>query len=85
LVPPPGKQDGEHPVAPGHGLPDDLSVICVSRDDCDLRFEFVEFRDALLPADANDFISALQRMLHHVSAKFAGCSDDTDFHILLLS
>ena len=46
----------------------------------DASLERVELADALLPADGDDLVAPVERVLHHVLAELPGGPDDADPH-----
>src|SRR5690606_32070556 len=71
-------QDGENPVAPGDRLPDHLAVVGRPRHDGDAALELLELLDALLPADADDLVAAVEAVADHVAPQLARRPDDAD-------
>ena len=70
----------EHAVAPLDRPPDHVAVVRLAGDDRDPVPEVVELADALLPADADDLVAALERVPDHVAAELPGRADDADLH-----
>lgn len=75
----PWNEDGQHAVTTFDRSFNDLPVIRGARNDGNLVFESVELFHASFPADADDIITPIERMLNHVLAEFSGCSDNADF------
>src|SRR5512132_3729532 len=57
-----------------------LGVVRRSRNDADLPLEGIELADALLPADGDDLVAALECVPNHVPAELPRGADDTDPH-----
>ena len=55
----PGGEHGQHAVAAGDRLADDVAVVCGTRQDRDAVLEAVELADALLAADTDDLVAAV--------------------------
>jgi hypothetical protein len=79
-VDPARDEHDEHPVAPRDGAPDDVGVVRGSGDDRDTPLELVELPNALLPAHADNLVSPIERVLHHVLPELPGSADDADPH-----
>ena len=78
MVHPPRHEDDEHAVAPRNRLLDDLSVVCRSAVEFDPIGELVELRDALLAADADHLVSAIEGVSHHVAPELSGGADNAN-------
>lgn len=77
----PGHQYRQHSIAALDSAPDDVTIVCRPRDDGNSILQIVELVDALLPANSDYLVAALQRMLRHVPAELAGDADDANlFH-----
>jgi len=81
-VHPPGREHDQHAVATGDRAPDDLTVVGRPRADGDAVAEAVQLVNALLPADSDDLVPAVERVLGHVLPELA---DDADLHRFLLA
>src|SRR5947207_3304984 len=82
---PPRGQDGQHSVAFRNGALDDLAVVGGAGNDGDAPLERIQLRHALLPADGDDLVAAIERVLHHVVPQLSGGADDADSHALLIA
>ena len=75
-----GDEDDEFTVAPRDRSFEHCAVNGRSRNERDAFVERVELADTLFPADANDLVVAIERMLHHVLPELSGGADDADPH-----
>src|SRR5437762_1016245 len=73
-------EHGDHTVAPGYRLLDDLAVVRRPGYDGYGARELVEFRDALFTAYADHLIAAVERVLHDVLSGLPRGPDDADLH-----
>src|SRR3954451_25109845 len=70
----------EDSVAAGDGPLDDAAVVGRARHDGDPPVELGELGDALLAADGDDLVPAVERVPDHVGTELAGSADDADPH-----
>jgi hypothetical protein len=75
----PRHQHDEDAVAAGDGLLDHCRV-GRAWNDRDPALKLSQLVDALLTADADDFMTALQGVAEHVPAELARRADDADLH-----
>lgn len=67
----PRDEDGEDAVTAGNGFLDNVGIVGGAWDDGDAVLVLVELGDALLAADADDFVAAVEAVLEHVLAELA--------------
>lgn len=68
----------EYPVAAGDRPLDDVAVVGRAGHDRDPVGERGELSDALLAADGDDLVPAVERVLDHFGAELARRADDAD-------
>ena len=73
-------EHGDHTVALGYRLLDDLAVVRRPGYNGDAARELIEFRDALVTSYAHHLIAAVERVLHHVRSGLPRGADDADLH-----
>ncbi len=76
----PGCQDRQHAVTACNSAPDDFAIVRGTGNDTDAVLVSVELLHALGPAHADDLVSTVQRVLHHVLTELSGRSYDAHFH-----
>ena len=69
-------QHDEDSVAPRNGPLDGFGVVRRSWNDRHASLKRIEFRDALLPAYADDLVASIECVLHQVLTELSRSADD---------